>query len=449
MDVLGPLFPLLAVAIGGSVAYLVTSFRRQAQLAAWRLVAQRVGLTDVRASAGGLFEGASLEGNTGDLQVRLESYRRGKYEHGTRVVVSGLGHGTSGLSLRREGLATAFEKKVIREREIEIGDASFDEQFFVGGQAPVAFAVLGPDARAPLARLLRGQVDAGGGDAVSVDASLAGGRIEVRVKENGFSSANRERLPALVERVLEVARPLVIGSDLAARIAGNLEREPEDGVRLRALGLLAREFPGHPATRERLRAALADRSEEVRLRAATALGDEGRATLLELVSRAADDACVARAVSALGQHLPAELAEATLRRSLAAGVRRETAVACLVHLREHGGSGSEAVALEALRHGDEAVAEAAARALGRIGSVAAVGPLLETSGRERPGVHRQAIAEIQSRLPGAGAGQLSIAAGEAGALSLAEGDPGRLSLADEPEGEATPAPPPPRARERP
>jgi hypothetical protein len=137
-----------------------------------------------------------------------------------------------------------------------------------------------------------------------------------------------------------------------------------------------------------------------------------------------------------------------LRRALGAGVRRETTVACLTHLREHGSGASEAVAIEALRHGDAAVVAAAARALGRIGSVAAVGPLLEPAERGQKALCRQAVAEIQSRLPGAGAGQLSISAGEAGALSLAEGDPGRLSLVDEKEPAPAASAPPPRARER-
>ena len=42
---------------------------------------------------------------------------------------------------------------------------------------------------------------------------------------------------------------------------------------------------------------------------------------------------------------------------------------------------------------------------------------------------RQAIAEIQSRLSGAGPGQLSLAGGEAGQHSLSENEAGRRSLA--------------------
>ena len=76
---------------------------------------------------------------------------------------------------------------------------------------------------------------------------------------------------------------------------------------------------------------------------------------------------------------------------------------------------------------------AAARALGRVGTVAAVAPLREAAERrgDLRSAARQAIAEIQARLAGAEPGQLSLAGGEAGALSLADGEPGRLTLAEE------------------
>ena len=88
---------------------------------------------------------------------------------------------------------------------------------------------------------------------------------------------------------------------------------------------------------------------------------------------------------------------------------------------------------------------AAAKALGRVGSVAAVLPLKEVAERswfdfELRRATQQAIAEIHSRLPGAspgqlslagaGAGQLSLATDPAGQLSLQPGEPGQLSLSD-------------------
>ena len=92
----------------------------------------------------------------------------------------------------------------------------------------------------------------------------------------------------------------------------------------------------------------------------------------------------------------------------------------------------EGLLVEALASEDAQVAVAAAVAVGRAGTVAAVGPLREAA--ERGGdlrrAARQAVAEIQARLTGAAPGQLTLAGGEAGALSLAEGEPGRLSLAE-------------------
>ena len=203
-----PLFGLIAAAIAASVAYLVTSERRRAQMRVWRAAVERAGLTGVEEAEGGIFEGAFVCGASGDLRVRLASYRKGKYEHGTKIVLTGLGQGAGGLSLRREGLGTAIEKRFIGEREIEVGDAGFDDEYYVQGLAPLALAILEPETRRKLAGLLRGQVAAEGREPVEVDASLSDGILEVRIKESGFSS-NRERIPDVLPAVLDVARRLV------------------------------------------------------------------------------------------------------------------------------------------------------------------------------------------------------------------------------------------------
>lgn len=428
-----PLFGLIAVAVAASVAFLVRSERRRSQLTAWRRAAEGVGLTDVESTEGGLFQGAALWGRSGQLRVRLESYRRGKYVHGTRIVIDGLGHGAGGLTLRREGLSTAFEKRFAGEREIEVGDPAFDAEYYVQGSAPLALAILDPETRGQAAVLLRGHVPVEGGRRVEVDASLSYGRLVVEVKESGFSR-NRERVPEILSSVLEVARRLVAPEDVPARLAANLAAEPEPAVRLASLLALAREFPRHPATRAALLASRGDASEEVRLRAAMALGEEGRGTLLALVgdTRMAD-AVAARAVTALGPDLPVSLAEAALRQALAEPGRPQTAMACLSGLARLGHGEAEGLLIEALRSGDPQVTLEAARALGRVGTVSAVSALHEAMAPRGDLVRsagRQAIAEIQARLTGAAPGQLTLAGGEAGALSLADGEPGRLSLAE-------------------
>jgi hypothetical protein len=430
-----PLVGIVAFAIALSVASLVSLTRRRAQLLAWRAAAARAGLADVEAAEGGLFEGAFLAGRAGDLRVRLASYRRGKYERGTKIVINGLGHGAGGLTLRREGISTAFEKRFVGEREIEIGDPAFDREYYVQGHAPLTLAILDPETRRRLAQLLQGRIPVEGGQWVDVDASLSHGVLEVQVRESGFSG-NREHVPEILAVALDVARLLVAPKDVPARIAANVGRETEAGARLACLLMLSREFPKHPATREALLAARADPSEEVRLRAGIALREEGRETLVTLVRGVGTgDAVAARAVGALGDALPADLAEATLRRALGGAGRPQTAQACLEALGRPGRPDHEGLLLEALASDRSGVSVAAARALGQAGTVAAVVPLREAG--ERGGEHRraarQAIAEIQARLTGAAPGQLTLSGGEAGALSLAGGEPGRLSLA---EGEA-------------
>jgi HEAT repeat protein len=94
---------------------------------------------------------------------------------------------------------------------------------------------------------------------------------------------------------------------------------------------------------------------------------------------------------------------------------------------------SEQALLGVLAGGDEELTTAAIVSLGRAGTARAVLPIQDAASRAGAGVRRaarQSVAEIQSRLPGATPGQLSLAGGEAGRLTLADEDPrGRVSLA--------------------
>jgi len=224
-----------------------------------------------------------------------------------------------------------------------------------------------------------------------------------------------------------------------------------------------RELPDHPATREALLAARDDPDADVRLRAGAALGAEGREPLLRLaLGEGAEDATTDRAVTALGEQLTLDEATAILRNALRA--RREATARSAMGVLAHR-SGKEAIhmiakvlaveqgplahaaahtlgltgsalaeepLLAALRSADASLRVAATRALGQVGTVAAVAALRELEADDsalRIAV-RQAIARIQARIAGAGPGQLSLAGGESGQLSLAEGEAGHLSFAD-------------------
>jgi HEAT repeat protein len=240
-------------------------------------------------------------------------------------------------------------------------------------------------------------------------------------------------------------------------------------VRLQNLLLLVRESPGNPGTFKALRWPCSDSSPKVRLGAARELGAEGRDVLLQLAASEEDDDCSAQAVSALSLELPFEPARTILLQAL--GRRHiQTARACLevlglsstaaavevlakVVAREQGelavaaaqalGTAGSATAepplIQALQHETAEAQVAAANGLGRLGSAAAVLPLQEAAKRSAHNpdllkAARQAIAEIQLRLPEASPGQLSLAGTEAGQLSLAQTEAGQLSLVEDPAG---------------
>jgi len=110
----------------------------------------------------------------------------------------------------------------------------------------------------------------------------------------------------------------------------------------------------------------------------------------------------------------------------------KTAAAAALALGATGRPAAEPPLLLALQREDTRVA--AADALARTGTTEAVLPLEEAAERapedkDLRRATRQAVAEIQSRLPGASPGQLSLAQDEAGQLSLTEAEAGQLSLA--------------------
>jgi HEAT repeat protein len=293
-----------------------------------------------------------------------------------------------------------------------------------------------------------------------VGLEVARGELRGRVHDRSVDATLSRTLPIVLAAAHRLRRP----PDVAAALAHNARSDPEPRVRLENLIALAREYPENEVTKTALRAACDDANEEVRVRAATARGEEGRRTLLEIAKMEhAEDLPAARAIAALGDHLPAGDTRAILAHALRTrriqtaracvgelGRRAEAdaipvmarvlavekgdlAVAAAQALAETGLPEAEAPLLAALVRDIGDVRVAAAEALGRVGSAAAVLPLKEIETRY-PGdaasrrAARQAVAAIQSRLPGASPGQLSLAPADAGALSLAEDETGRLSL---------------------
>lgn len=417
---------------------LVEAGRRHMQ--GWRDAVTSGGLRVVRHTRPLAFP-SKLEAEDGALRLRIESYFRRK-EIGTRIVITVPGPpGFQGLRIRRESVYRPTS------REIEVGDQGFDRVFSIEGPSRLAAVLLDRETRGLLTSLAeRG-----------VRMAVVNGEIVAEMIDAS--------VPVLLPELLGLARRLSEPADVARRLADNAREDPQDGVRLLGVSLLARDFAEDPKTVETLRQACSDPSPKVRLQAAQGLGDEGLDVLRDLAEGLANDEVSARAVSILGGRLPFErardlLSSALHRRFLRtaracleslvkgghpvavevltrvlAREQGELAAAAALALGETGSPEAEPPLIRALRGRKADVATAAAKALGRVGSALAVPPLKEAAedpswDAEMRRAARQSVAEIQSRLPGATPGQLSLAGDEAGQLSLAEAEAGQLSLAD-------------------
>lgn len=410
--------------------------RRRSRLAGWRAAVESCGLDVVESSDSPRWL-LRLVAREGPLVVRIED---GGLEGEPRLVVEApVPPDLAELRLRPE------PDRPPGAREIEVGDKGFDNAFYVLGPTLLVSALLD----AGLRRLL-----------VNVSSArkleIVGGEVRTELPDQAVADA----LPFFLQIGRRLAQPL----DVPGRLAENARRDPEAGVRLRNLVLLIRELPADPRTAEALRAAALDPSPEMRLQAGRELGAEGRGILVELAEGMEDDGCSAQAVAIVGRELSFERTRAILLLALRKR-HLQTARACLERL----GRSRDAAAVETLmtvlsREGGQLaataatalgwtgspaaerpliaalvrdpsdVAPAAAIALARVGSAAAVLPLKEAAERHGPDsgfgrAARQAIAEIQSRLPGASPGQLSLDGAEAGRLSLAADPAGQLSLA--------------------
>jgi HEAT repeat protein len=360
--------------------------------------------------------------------------------------------------------------------EVEVGDPAFDERFWVRGPAPMVLALLDQETRALIHRTMEGGVrlSRSYGRDLPGRVVVVDGLIHAEFEGPSSDPEMVAALPFSLSESVDVLREL---SSLARRleppakpfdrIVENLGRETEGGVRARSLAVLRRYFADRPAAQAAFRRAAADEHQEVRLEAALALGHEGRPILAQVATEEwSDDALAARALDALdalGGGLDVERAATVLGHALRTR-RLETARRCLDALARRGEAegvarvarvlaverGPLAVAaalalggsarpeaegplLAALRHATLEAQAAAAEALGRTGTAAAVPALKEAveSGRRELGrAARQAVAEIQARLVGAAPGQLSLADGQGGQLSLTDGESGRLSLAE-------------------
>ncbi len=443
---------LAVVAMGGGAVFLLLKLAKAAvrwsqptsvMLAAQRLGMQRSVLTSPHA---GVADGVPLRLSATQLQTA------------PGVLFPGIE--------MRDGPRTEFDQR----RATPTGDEGFDRQMLVIGDEEQIAAALS----APVRRRLRG---AAGADGIRLELVQHATILSVPV-----AGQSAERIEELAARLAVQAKELEV-KDVVVALAANALLDPILEVRMRCLKLLIARHRDDPRTAEALEAALRSDQFPLRLLACRALGERGLISLraLALSERAtwstdAEPGAVDQPAAALsvycaeaneqparellevGLHRRPELADAAARaiprwrerfpdapcESLQAALGKAArdllqqapfhdaelharlGVSLAQALATFPGDDSETSLLALLGHRREEVQHAAAAALGAIGTIRAVEPLLALpSGPLHRGLAQEAqtaVRAIQSRLGPA----------EAGSLSLTESQPseGALSLPD-------------------
>jgi hypothetical protein len=393
--------------------------------------AVQAGLEDVR-SVASFTESPRVWGRRGALGVVLERYRQADARDvGTTIAITGL---PLGLSLQRDvtGLSPAAW---LRAPSVATGDEAFDRAMRVSGATRPARALLDASTRALVLDVFCGRLALDGRASHTREhrAHLADGQLSFDCPRRDTGD-DPDLVAGYLAELLRLTDALCRPESLEARLLGNVRTDPEPGVRLACLRELLDgegQAPGGES-REALLAAVADGDESVQLEAAIALGQDGRAALLEIATRSwSSDSCAARAVVALRSALPPEPAAALLRHALREH-RWETAAACLETLG-FARSLPHELAADALRTPNGSVAAAAARALGRAGAAPSLLLLRDAQARfAQDGAVvqavRAAIDSIRDRLGDAHEGQVSLVDTESGRVTVTDAEAGQVSL---------------------
>lgn len=464
------------VCIAFWVSWRKTRAERHRIDASWAAIAARLGGSLTPSTS---FSAASILLSRGDLRVLVDQGPAPTEDDPrpyTRITVyrpQPVGDPrptfAAGLRLRSSGLRGS------NGPQIDVGDRRF-ESLVIQGEETSVLAVLDAETRAIVLDCV-----------VTKGATVENDAVRWQVRgaiEDG------DRLEEIVRDLLGLAERLRNpGAALPERLARNAAEDPVAEVRLANLRALQGAFPAEESARGASRAALGDEAPTVRLAAAQFLGEEGAATLRELVAGgpSIEAGIRSRALHLLVERAPRESVLPLLdrilddppspwRRATAGGafeddprfgLWRQAAAACgaLRHagatarlvaalgrlgidppsaavvaeaLGAIGDPTAETALIELLGTDDTDAAVAAARALGRVGTAAAVESLLARADGVFTSLalkqaSREAIAAIQDRLPGAQRGQLGLAeaVGAQGQLSVPEpSEDGRLSLSN-------------------
>jgi len=421
---------MIARRIADGIASLLASLRAEDETLTWRRRAEQCGLAGIEVPSHLPFLGF-VSGRRGRHGLRIDRFHQGKSNRGIRVVIDGL---SDAVALQGEGFGTAIEK-TLGSREIEIGDAPFDQGLFLRGEQATLRALFDAETRRLAVDVFAGRVrmEPFAPRRVQMSVRVAYGSLRAEFPDR--RGPQEEPLADTLQALLALAERLAPVERLEERLAGIARNDPVSRVR------------GHAQSRSS---------------AALTQKEAGRPVLEELATASeAADWCSARAIEGLADRLTLDVGRRALE-AARSGSKEKTALVVLLPLARVGGVD---VVMRALGHPSHAVAAAAARALGAVNARAAEEPLIEALARESDEVRmaaahalgvvggtgavlplkeleqrgprgvdkvaREAVASIQARLTGATPGQLALADGASGHVTLSEDPSGRITLPPE------------------
>jgi hypothetical protein len=294
------------------------------------------------------------------------------------------------------------------------GDPEFDRAVAIGGDDRWLRARMNAELRRSVAELARGSA-----------IMIPHGRLSVRV--NFFASD--DRLRSTIELAVSVASAFAEPIDVPQSIAENAKRDPIAEVRRRCLDMLIRDHL--PSSKQVAAEMLADVDPEVRLVAARTVGARAVSVLGALATDFTLSGKIrAQAIEAYVHHETFEEARSVMG-ALLEGPQPVPVKSALAKAVALIGGPFEPQMIAMLEYGDPVAQLEAIHALARIGTLAAVEPLLALA--QRSGIHdevralaRRTVGEIQFSSRGEG-GRLSVVNAEGdGDLSFVGG--GEVSL---------------------
>jgi hypothetical protein len=339
-------------------------------------------------------------------------------------------------------------------RDVQVGDPEFDPFIKITGRLEQILSLSDHRTR----NLILQEVLIG-------NAIVKHGCIELELSD-------LESTALRLTNLVRLAKVLSIREErIPRRLAKNAALDPLPSVRLKNFEVLQSNFPDHEFTQKTKRGLLTSRDPLLKYAAARTMGQAGLPALRDIALESSTNAELRRQALAdfINSAVPEQAklvleelateAQPTLTADVIRGAVRfgmssiaqrlvkrihkldESSVTELIKLVNRRSAEAESILLMLLERDSVTIRFAVVEALGQVGSVRAVEPLLAlTAGLlASPSVKqaaREAVARIQSRLGDAEAGRLSLAvpSGDAGALSLAGGEEapgGELSLAED------------------